>query len=234
MIRSLLVTLLLGAPLLADFFILTGKEPVRMVERPSGKVDFSRLNELPVIAPSKSITAMSDDPAVNNKHFNFRTATLALLQSNVSLDEYSSAAEQGNRLAIRFGKLHLEEGMVLQLFYHNHWYAVAIGNPLTHLQRYFDNDALDAEKSYRLLEEAVRAYPEDRRLATLHEIWKQRYETKEQAERMARIREMNHFHDQSPKPFMKLQIETEIREFRSMFPRSPYEQELNDILKNLK
>jgi hypothetical protein len=231
--RYLLAELLIWSPLLADFYILTKEQSIKMVERSSGKVDFSRLHELPVITPSKAIEAMSDDVGVNSKHFNFRTATLALQQSNVSLDEYSSVTDQGEKVAIRFGKLYLEEGMVLQLFYHNRWYAVAVGDPLKHLQHYFDNDALDAKKSYTILSDAIKAYPKDTRLSKLHAAWKQRYETKEQSERIGKIREMSHFYQQSPKPFMKMQVETEIRTFRTLFPNSSYEQELSDTLKHL-
>ena len=99
----LLLTLFLST-LWADFYLVNGNERIKMKEIGSGKIDFSTLASIPAAERSnESVTALAVQEDINHKHLNFRTATISLKQSNISLKEYTSVGANAQEAIITFG-----------------------------------------------------------------------------------------------------------------------------------
>jgi hypothetical protein len=237
--RLFLLSVLLVNAVWADFYIINGNEQVRMKELPGGKVDFSVLAQLPVLKkPEKGLYARSDTEAFNHKHLNFRTATINLRQTNVVLTEYSSESEIPGVYDIRFGDVVFDEGVMLQLFYHNRWYGTVIGDPLAILHALFDDTTADPQQAYEAVVAARKAFPDDPRLAGHEKEWKGRVDLARQHARAEQINRTYALylgtHSPGSKKFYAAQTRSEIESFFREFPESPLMPSLTELLETLK
>lgn len=161
--RFITLLTLFFAFLWSDFYILSGEKKVKMTEFETGKIDFALLNDFPSIERGNDeIHAMGENIDLNHKHLNFRLATLDLQQSNTSLTEYSQkAADASERYYIDFAKHKSKDGVMLQLFYHNKWYGVILGDAKEALYKLFSRDDLQSDKAIHGLQRALIAYKND-------------------------------------------------------------------------
>lgn len=236
--RLLLLTALLISAVWGDFYIVNGTEQVRMKELPDGRIDFAALARIPAITkPEKGLHARSDAAGFNHKHLNFRTATIDLRQTNVVLTEYSSKPEGAGYHEIRFGGFGIKPGVMLQLFYHNRWYGVLIGDPLPLLYALFENDEADPQKAYDAVAASRNAFPDDKKLSEYEEKWKARAHLAEQRSRAEEINQTYalYFGTKSPrsKKFYATRTRSEIEAFFKEFPDSPLKPSLTELLEKL-
>jgi hypothetical protein len=163
----LLLTLLIGS-LFADFYIVNGDKKVKMSSLSTGKIDFSTFNTIATIERGNSeLHAMGDEVALNHRYLNFRLVTIGLNQVNYTITEWSEKAKESeNSYYINFDNYTREDGVMLQLFYQNNWYAVILGDPLKIAQEMFsklDINAKDFEldKAIVAIKQARTAFPLD-------------------------------------------------------------------------
>jgi len=161
--RFLILFLFTFISLWSDFYIVSGEKKVKMTEFETGKIDFALLKDFASIdRGNDEIHAMGENIAFNHKHLNFRLATIDLQQSNTSLTEYSQkAADASERYYIDFAKHKSQDGVMLQLFYHNKWYGVILGDAKKALYKLFSDDDLESQKAIEHLQRALIAYHND-------------------------------------------------------------------------
>jgi len=161
--RFLILFLFTFISLWSDFYIVSGEKKVKMTEFETGKIDFALLKDFASIdRGNDEIHAMGENIAFNHKHLNFRLATIDLQQSNTSLTEYSQkAADASERYYIDFAKHKSQDGVMLQLFYHNKWYGVILGDAKKALYKLFSDDDLESQKAIEHLQRALIAYNND-------------------------------------------------------------------------
>ena len=161
--RALLFCVLFATSLMADFYIISKDQKVKMTEFETGQIDFALFGDFASIdRGNDELHAMGDEVAFNHKHLNFRIATIDIPQSNTSLTEYSQkAADASDKYYIDFAKHKREDGAMLQLFYHNKWYGVILGDPKEALYRLFGRDDLESDKAIEGLQRALLAFTND-------------------------------------------------------------------------
>lgn len=159
---------------LADFFVVSGDKKVEMTPLTTGKIDFSSFKDIASIErKNNELNAQGKEIAFNHRHLNFRLATIGLTQTNYSITEFSSKAEDASdTYEISFDNYTRDDGVMLQLFYKNRWYAVVLGDPLTILQDMFlsidiDSEELDLDRAIESIKQARKAFPLDSKLKTL-------------------------------------------------------------------
>lgn len=159
---------------LADFFVVSGDKKVEMTPLTTGKIDFSSFKDIASIErKNNELNAQGKEIAFNHRHLNFRLATIGLTQTNYSITEFSSKAEDASdTYEISFDNYTRDDGVMLQLFYKNRWYAVVLGDPLTILQDMFlsidiDSEELDLDRAIESIKQARKAFPLDSKLKTV-------------------------------------------------------------------
>jgi hypothetical protein len=161
--RYFLFLFLLTGSLLADFYIISKDKKVKMTEFETGQIDFAWFGDFASIhREDDELHAMGDEIAFNHKHLNFRIATIDIPQSNTSLTEYSQkSSDASDKYYIDFAKHKREDGAMLQLFYHNKWYGVILGDPKEALYTLFGRDDLASDKAIEGLQRALLAFEND-------------------------------------------------------------------------
>lgn len=146
--KLLLLSLLLSLTLFADFFIVNGSQKVKMTSLDTGVIDFSTFKNIAKIKRDNTeLHAYGEEVAFNHRHLNFRLATIALPQRNYSITEWTQKAENASdEYHINFDNYTREDGVMLQLFYKNNWYAVVLGEPLDILHQMFSKIDLSAKE----------------------------------------------------------------------------------------
>lgn len=161
--RTFFFLLFFASALVADFYIISKDQKVKMTEFATGQIDFAWFGDFAFVhRGDDAIHAMGDEIAFNHKHLNFRIATIDIPQSNSSLTEYSQkSADVSNKYFIDFAKHKREDGAMLQLFYHNKWYGVILGDPKEALYTLFGRDDLQSDKAIEGLQRALIAFKND-------------------------------------------------------------------------
>jgi len=236
--KTVLLSLLLLQVLWGDFYVLSGTEDIRMEELSSGKIDFTQLSSIPFISSSgKTITVRSVKENFNNHHLNFRTASIDLVQQNYVLTEYTTQ-ENANSYRTTFGNYEIKKGRMLQLFYHNKWYGVIIGDPIEILHERFNDETLDSRRAYAALKQARIAFPDDATLALYEALWYKQFVIAKQEQKMIRFRAATARYQviemPNAKKFYGSQIRQEMEVFLKAYPHSGYVKELNTLLMQLK
>jgi len=237
-LKILLFLALLLHTLWGDFYVVSGTEEIRMTELPNGKIDFTELSSIPFVSGSgKSITVRSVNEDLNNRHLNFRTASIALLQRNYVLTEYTTKVDERNHHTA-FGDYEINQGRMIQLFYHNRWYGVIIGDPITILHELFNDETLDSRKAYAMLKQARIAFADDATLALYEKLWYERFVIAQEQQKVMHIRDTYALYQETPTPnskkFYAAQTKQAIRTFLKAHPHSNYTEELNTLLDRLK
>jgi len=157
-----------------DFFVVSGDKKVEMTSLVTGKIDFSTFKNIATIKRSSNeLSAQGKEIAFNHRHLNFRLATIGLRQVNYSITEFSSKSQDASdTYHIDFAKYTQGDGVMLQLFYKNRWYAVILGDPLTILQDMFlsldmESEDLDLDRAIEAIKQARSAFPLDEKLKTI-------------------------------------------------------------------
>jgi hypothetical protein len=146
-VKLLLLALLFSVTLFADFYIVNGTQKVKMTTLSTGVIDFSTFKNIAKIQRDNTeLHAYGEEVAFNHRHLNFRLATIALPQRNYSITEWSQKAQdKSDEYYIDFDNYTREDGVMLQLFYKNNWYAVVLGEPLDILHKMFTKIDLNAK-----------------------------------------------------------------------------------------
>ena len=162
-VKIVLLLVLSFSVALADFYIVNGDKKVKMTSLTTGKIDFATFNTIAHIQRgNEELHAMGDEVAFNHRHLNFRLSTIGLVQTNYTITEWSEKAkEASDTYYINFDDYSREDGVMLQLFYKNRWYAVVLGEPLIILQELFSREDLDVRKALKAIKRARQAYPHD-------------------------------------------------------------------------
>lgn len=232
--RVFLIVLLMAGILQADFFILDGGKRVRMQETNSGKIDFSLLASLPAVERRNTqLKAATNEEGFNHKHLNFRLASIDLHQKNITLNEYSTEASKAGEFNISFGDIRVDDGVMLQLFYHNRWYVVILGEPLKILHDLFSNTDLNPALAYEHAKKARIAYPDDIRLTLYEKKWKEAYLYSIESEKIEQIRQSYRLYQNDKQKFLSMQLASEIEAFEKEFPGSSFHKELLKLKKEL-
>lgn len=180
--KYLLLVLLVSVSLFADFYIVNGSQKVKMTPLDTGVIDFSTFNNIAKIQRENSeLHAYGKEVAFNHKHLNFRLVTITLPQSNYSIGAWSQKAQdKSDEYYINFNNYTRENGVMLQLFYKNKWYAVVLGEPLEILQTLFNGldvkaAELDVPKAIEAIKQARAAFPLDNQLKRVEMELENRY-----------------------------------------------------------
>ena len=130
----------------------------------TGKIDFSTFSKIAKInRGNDELHAFGEEVAFNHRHLNFRLATIGLVQTNYTITEWSEKAQDSSEAYyINFADYTRDDGVMLQLFYKNSWYAVVLGDPLKILQDVFSKKDLDLKKALPAIKQARTAYPNDK------------------------------------------------------------------------
>jgi hypothetical protein len=168
--------------LFADFYVVNGTQKVKMTPLTTGVIDFSTFKDIAKIQRDNAeLHAYGKEVAFNHRHLNFRLATIALPQRNYSITEWSKKAQnKSDEYYINFDNYKREDGVMLQLFYKNKWYAVVLGEPLEILHAMFsklDLDAkeLDVSAVMKAVKQARVAFPLDNELKQVEMQIENRY-----------------------------------------------------------
>ncbi len=163
MIKLIILSVIFYSSLFADFYVLSGDKKVKMTPLETGKIDFATFNTIAHInRDNNELHAQGEEVAFNHRHLNFRLSTIDLRQTNYTITEWSEKAkEASNTYYINFDDYTREDGVMLQLFYKNRWYAVILGEPLEILHELFSKDNLDVRKALQAVKRARMAYPND-------------------------------------------------------------------------
>ncbi|MDD2789969.1 MAG: hypothetical protein PHU40_04810 [Sulfurimonas sp.] len=166
--KAFVLGIFLSVSLFADFYIVNGSEKVKMTELETGVIDFATFKDIAHInRGNDELHAYGKEVAFNHRHLNFRLATIALIQRNYSITEWSEKAEAASdEYHINFANYTREDGVMLQLFYKNKWYAVVLGNPYKVLQNLFatidvNKQDLDVAAAMKAIKQARVAFPLD-------------------------------------------------------------------------
>jgi hypothetical protein len=181
-VKLLFLALLLGVTLFADFYIVNGSQKVKMSELSTGAIDFSTFNEIAKIQRDNTeLHAYGKEVAFNHRHLNFRLATISLNQENYTITEWSQKAEnKSDEYHINFADYTRNDGVMLQLFYKNRWYAVVLGEPLEILHNLFNkidvnSKELDVGNAIKAVKQARVAFPLDNQLKRVDMELESRY-----------------------------------------------------------
>jgi len=167
--KTLLLLTLFYSMIFADFFVVNGNQKVKMSPLKTGKIDFSTFKTIAFIERgNEELHALAQEPEFNHRHLNFRISTIGLTQSNYYLTEWSKPSkEKAQSYEVNFDDYTREDGVMLQLFYKNRWYAAILGKPLEILHDMFlklDMESVDLEKAITAIKQARVAYPLDDKL----------------------------------------------------------------------
>ncbi|MBA3025931.1 MAG: hypothetical protein FP820_05910 [Sulfurimonas sp.] len=180
--KFLLLALLFSVTLCADFYIVNGSQKVKMTPLSTGAIDFSTFKDIAKIQRNNSeLHAYGEEVAFNHRHLNFRLATISLNQENYTMTEWSKKAEnKSDEYHINFADYTRDDGVMLQLFYKNNWYAVVLGEPLKILHNLFNkidinSKELDVENAIKAVKQAREAFPLDDELKRVEMELKNRY-----------------------------------------------------------
>lgn len=168
--------------LFADFYIVNGTQKVKMSPLITGAIDFSTFKDIAKIERDNTeLHAYGKEVAFNHRHLNFRLATIALPQRNYSITEWTQKAqEKSDEYYINFDNYTREDGVMLQLFYKNNWYAVVLGEPLEILHNMFSKldlnaKELDVSVVMTAIKQARVAFPLDNKLKQVEMEIENRY-----------------------------------------------------------
>ncbi|MBU1643502.1 hypothetical protein KKE54_09085, partial [bacterium] len=124
---------------------------------------------------------------------------------------------------------------VLELFYHNQWYGVVLGDTKEILYALFDDESLEPKQAYAKVEEARVAYPDDTKLKAYEKYWQSKKAFADEMEKAGMIKKSYAaFIDTSApssKRFLAMQTKSQIEAFQTAFSSSsllPAMQELLD------
>jgi hypothetical protein len=181
-VRVLFLALFFSLTLFGDFYIVSGTQKVKMTPLQTGVIDFSTFAEIAKIQRGNSeLHAYGEEIAFNHKHLNFRLAAITLPQTNYTIGEWSQKAQnKSDEYYINFNNYTREDGVMLQLFYKNKWYAAVLGEPLEILHTLFatldsKNPDLDVLKAIEAIVQARTAFPSDEALKKAEITLQNRY-----------------------------------------------------------
>jgi len=180
--KVLFFVLFFASSVFANFYIINGEQKVKMTSLSTGKIDFSTFGNVASVQRGNSeLNAYGDEIAFNHRHLNFRLATIGLTQSNFTITEWSEKADAlSEEYFINFADYTREDGIMLQLFYKNRWYAVVLGNPLEILQTMFlkidvNSQELDVDRALEAIGQARIAFASDERLRSVETKLRRRH-----------------------------------------------------------
>lgn len=232
--RLLLLLGLLLSQLSADFYIVSADERVKLASMPSGKIDFKALDTLPQLKSyDKDLYLESVDEELNHRHANTRFATIGVTQYNYTVTEYTEKVSQTQDIyRTRYDKILPDH--VLELFYHNKWYGVVLGDTKDILYALFDDEGLDAKKAYAKVKEARVAYPDDAKLKAYEKFWQEKSAL---ADEVAKAEEIKQSYaafidtkSPSAKRFAAMQTKAQIEDFQTAFSNSELQPSMQKLL----
>lgn len=232
--RLLLLLGLLLSQLSADFYIVAADERVKLAPIPSGKIDFKRLDTLPQLRNyDKELYLESVGEQLNHRHANTRFATIGLTQYNYTVTEYTEkASETKDIYHTRYDKILPDH--VLELFYHNKWYGIVLGDTKEILYALFDDESLDPKKAYAKVKEARVAYPDDAKLKAYEKFWQEKSALADEIARAEEIKQSYQaFIDtksSSAKRFLAMQTKAQIEDFQTAFSNSELQPAMQKLL----
>jgi len=204
---------------------------------PKGRIDIKSMSQMPFITqPTHNICVLSVHEKINPEQLNFRVASIELVQQNHYLTK--NTVKEGDNYRTTFGRYEIKKGYMLQLFYHNHWYGVVMGDPLEVLHTLFSKQKLDSKKAYNALKAARSAYEDDATLALYETLWFAHFKTAQQQKLVNSIRETYALYLQEQtagsKSLYATQTRDKIKSFLTTYPNASYKKELLKLLKHLK
>ena len=169
--RTLFLLCFLLALAWGDFFVLSGSKKVQMTPLQTGVIDFATLGTIAKIErEDHGIHAMVHEKDFNKGHANFRLASIDIPQSNTSITHWSKEIAP-DMFRLEFDGYTSQDGVMLQVFYHNTWHAAVFGEPLEVLQRLFSREDLEPKKAYEAIRRARMAFAKDAKLEELEKVW---------------------------------------------------------------
>jgi hypothetical protein len=232
--RLLLLFTLLVSQVWAEFYIVSGGERIKLAQMPSGKIDFRALNTLPQLKKyDEKLYLESKDEDLNHRHANTRFATIGLTQYNYTVTEYTEkASETKDIYTTRYDKILPDH--VLELFYHNNWYGVVLGDTKAILYALFDDEGLEPKQAYAKVKEARIAYPDDAKLKAYERYWQEKSVLAEEIEKAEEIKQSYQaFIDTkspSSKRFLAMQTKAQIEDFQTAFSNSELQPAMQELL----
>jgi len=232
--RLLLLLALFIVNLWGDFYLVSGDQKVKLAPMPNGKIDFSRLSTLPQLKNyDKSLYLESVDEDLNHRHANTRFATIGVTQYNYTVTEYTEKVSDTEDIyRTRYDKI--LPNHVLQLFYHNRWYGVVLGDTKAILYALFDDKSLEPKKAYAKLQEARVAYPDDAKLKAYERYWQQKGAQADETAKAEQIRQSYaaflEAGSLSSKRFLAMQTKAQIEDFQTAFSGSDLQPAMQKLL----
>ena len=232
--RLLLLLGLILSQLSADFYIVSADERVKLASMPSGKLDFKTLNTLPQLKSyDKNLYLESVGEELNHRHANTRFATIGLTQYNYTVTEYTEKASGTKDIYhTRYDKI--LPGHVLELFYHNSWYGIVLGDTKEILYALFDDESLEPKKAYAKVVEALVAYPDDAKLKAYEKFWQEKSALADEVAKAEEIKQSYQaFIDTkspSAKRFAAMQTKAQIEDFQTAFSNSELQPSMQKLL----
>jgi len=217
-----------------DFYIVSGDRKVKLAPMPSGKIDFKTLDTLPQLKEyDKALYLESVNEDLNHRHANTRFATIGLTQYNYTVTEYTEkVSETQDLFRTRYDRILPDH--VLELFYHNNWYGIVLGDTQAILYALFDDESLEPKKAYAKVKEARVAYPDDEKLKAYESYWQQRSIRADEIEKAEEIkRSYAAFIDTrsaSSKRFLAMQTKAQIEAFQTSFSSSELQPAMQKLL----
>lgn len=146
-----------------DFYIVNGESKVKMSRLTTGKIDFSTFDKIAKVKRGNDeLHAYGEEVAFNHRHLNFRLSTIDFKQTNYTITEWSEKAKESSEsYYINFDDYTRKDGVMLQLFYKNNWYAVVLGEPLDILHKLFSKENLDTNVALAAVKQARKAFKDD-------------------------------------------------------------------------
>lgn len=165
-----LVTLLFGY-LFGDIYVVNKEQKIKMTPLTTGVVDYSTFDTIAKIKrTNKGIHVLAIEEEFVPRHLNFRIVTLELPQSNMTITSWVKPLG-ANSYEIEFDNFTTDDGVMLQLFYHNKWYAAIFGEPLEVLENLFKEEDLNPIKAYEAIKQARIAFKDSTKLQELEKVW---------------------------------------------------------------
>lgn len=165
-----LATLLCGY-IFGDIYVVSKEQKVKMTPLITGVVDYSTFDTIAKITrDDKGIHVVAVEQDFVPRHLNFRIVTLELPQSNMTITSWVKPLG-ANSYEIEFDNFTTDDGVMLQLFYHNKWYAALFGEPEEVLENLFKQEDLDPIKAYEAIKQARVAFSENKKLKNLEKVW---------------------------------------------------------------
>ena len=232
--RLLLFLGLLLSQLSADFYIVSSNERVKLAPMPSGNIDFKTLDTLPQLKNyDKELYLESVGEELNHRHANTRFATIGMTQYNYTVTEYTKKVSDTQDIYhTHYDKILHDH--VLELFYHNNWYGVVLGNTKEILYALFDDEGLDAKKAYAKVKEARVAYPDDAKLKAYEKYWQKKSALADEVAKAEEIKQSyaTFIDTKSPsaKRFAAMQTKAQIEAFQTAFSSSELQPSMQELL----